>query len=136
MFLWFHDWIPLGRLNDVAAVRSQDTLQRLIVVTLIQSVPWTIGLYFSIEYFGQPHPAWLDGWLRITYLLLFLGQLRAWWLPYLIRPEAARAARYQIMFGNTHAFLPQRHGMVPNTLHVLLHISTVATLVLLYLKIV
>jgi hypothetical protein len=25
LFLWVHDWIPLGRLNDVAAVRSQDT---------------------------------------------------------------------------------------------------------------
>jgi hypothetical protein len=25
LFLWLHDWIPLGRLNDVAAVRSQDT---------------------------------------------------------------------------------------------------------------
>jgi hypothetical protein len=28
-FLWVHDWIPLGRLNDVIAVRSQDTLGRL-----------------------------------------------------------------------------------------------------------
>ena len=24
LFLWVHDWISLGRLNDVAAVRSQD----------------------------------------------------------------------------------------------------------------
>jgi hypothetical protein len=24
LFLLVHDWIPLGRLNDVAAVRSQD----------------------------------------------------------------------------------------------------------------
>jgi hypothetical protein len=29
LFLWFHDWIPLGRLNDVTAVRSQDTSLRL-----------------------------------------------------------------------------------------------------------
>ena len=26
VFLWIHDWVPLGRLNDVVAVRSQDTL--------------------------------------------------------------------------------------------------------------
>ena len=38
LFLWLHDWIPLGRLNDVTAVRSQDTTTRLIIVTLIQSV--------------------------------------------------------------------------------------------------
>ena len=32
-FLWAHDWIPLGRLNDVAAVRSQDTLRGLTTST-------------------------------------------------------------------------------------------------------
>ncbi|HTW50067.1 MAG TPA: hypothetical protein VMD92_19065 [Acidobacteriaceae bacterium] len=35
LFLWVHDWIPLGRLNDVAAVRGQDTTRRLVTVTLI-----------------------------------------------------------------------------------------------------
>jgi hypothetical protein len=39
LFLWLHDWIPLGRLNDTAAVRCQDTRLRLIVITLVQSVP-------------------------------------------------------------------------------------------------
>jgi hypothetical protein len=131
-FLWFHDWIPLGRLNDVRAVRSQDTLQRLIVVTLIQSVPWTIGLVFSARYFGQTYPDWLDSWLRVTYVVLFLGELYAWWVPYLVRVEAKRAARYQVMFGNTHSFLPLRNGIVPNTLHVVLHVSTAATLVMLF----
>ena len=38
LFLWFHDWIPLGRLNDVTAVRHQDTPSRPVLVTLIQSV--------------------------------------------------------------------------------------------------
>jgi hypothetical protein len=31
-FLWVHDWIPLGRLNDVAAVQSQDTRARLVLM--------------------------------------------------------------------------------------------------------
>jgi hypothetical protein len=48
-FLWLHDWIPLGRLNDVAEVRRQDPLPRLIRVTLIQSVPYTIGFLFSAQ---------------------------------------------------------------------------------------
>jgi hypothetical protein len=56
LFLWLHDWVPLGRLNDVKAVRSQDTAFRLVVVTLIQSVPFTIGLLFSLSYFGQLYP--------------------------------------------------------------------------------
>jgi hypothetical protein len=35
------------------------------------------------------------------------------------------------MFARTHAFLPERNGMRPNTLHVVLHASTLATLLLL-----
>lgn len=133
LFLWVHDWVPLGRLNDVAAVRSQDTTARLIRITLIQSVPFTIGLIFSAMNLGHRYPGWLIDWLWISYVLIFIGQLRAWWLPYLVRPEPTRAARYQIMFGKTHSFLPVRNGIVPNTAHILLHIATLATLIVLYL---
>jgi hypothetical protein len=129
LFLWLHDWVPLGRLNDVKAVRSQDTVFRLIVVTLIQSGPFTIGLLFSLLYFGGLYPHWLYLWLWISYSVIFLGQIRAWWIPYLFRAEPERAARYQIMFGNTHHFLPIRNGLVPNTAHIMLHLATAATLV-------
>src|SRR5580693_6545988 len=66
LFLWVHDWIPLGRLNDVAAVRRLDTRGRLVTVTLIQSVPWTIELCFSLLYFKRPYPDWLYDWLVIS----------------------------------------------------------------------
>jgi hypothetical protein len=130
-FLWLHDWVPLGPLNDVAAVRAQDPLPRLIRVTLIQSVPFTLGLIFSALYFGRPYPSWLYYYLSVSYGLLFLGQLRAWWVPYVVSPDPERAARYRAMFGRTHAFLPLRNGMVPNTAHILLHLATLATLVVL-----
>lgn len=128
-FLWLHDWIPLGALNDVAAVRKTDPLPRLIKVTLIQSVPWTIGLFYTLRHLATPFPDWLWWWLWISYGLLFCGEMRAWWVPYWFRPEPQRAERYQLMFGNTHAFLPERNGIRPNTLHVLLHACTAATLV-------
>ena len=134
VFLWVHDWIPLGRLNDVSAVRSQDTLQRLVIVTAVQSVPFTIGLFLSARYLGQPYPAWLDGWLWISYGILFVGQMRAWWIPYLVRAEPQRAERFERMFGKTHSFLPKRNGMVPNTAHILLHLSTASTLVVLFIR--
>jgi hypothetical protein len=35
------------------------------------------------------------------------------------------------MFGATHAFLPERNGVRPNTLHVILHLMTLTTLVVL-----
>lgn len=134
LFLWIHDWVPLGRLNDVAAVRSQDTLGRLVTVTVVQSLPWTIGLYFSVQYLGRTYPQWLNSWLWISYVVLLLGQIRAWWIPYLFIPDPKRAARYRIMFGKTHAFLPVRNGLVPNTAHVMLHVCTVATLVVLFAR--
>jgi hypothetical protein len=133
VFLWIHDCVPLGRLNDVAAVRSQDTTAQLVRITLIQSVPFTIGLVFSAIHFGGDYPGWLIYWLWISYGAIFVGQLRAWWVPYLLRPEPERAARYQAMFGKTHSFLPVRNGIVPNTAHILLHVATLATLIVLYL---
>lgn len=136
LFLWIHDWIPLGRLNDVAAVRSQDTASRLVGVTLIQSVPFSVGLLFSVLHFGRTYPHWLFMWLWISYALLFVGQIRAWWVPYLFHAEPERAARYQIMFGRTHhfLFLPTRNGLVPNAAHIMLHVATVATLLLLFVN--
>ena len=134
-FKWFFSgftiWIPLGRLNDVTAVRSQDTSLRLVAVTLTQSVPFTFGLLFSLLHFGRPYPQWLYVWLWISYGLIFVGQIRAWWIPYLLHSEPERAARYQIMFGNTHRFLPIRNGLVPNTAHIMLHLATAATLLIL-----
>jgi len=131
VFLWLHDWIPLGRLNDLAAIRNQDSLRHRIIVTLMQSVPWTLGLIFSAPYLGQAYPGWIRFWLWISYAILFVGELRAWWIPYFFRPDAAHAARYQIIFSRTHSFLPPRNGIVPNTLHVMLHVSTFTTLLVL-----
>jgi hypothetical protein len=134
VFLWLHDWIPVGRLNDVVAVRSQNTTTRLVLATLINSVPFTIGLAYSLLYFERPYPRWLLYWLWISYGVIFLGELLAWWIPYFFRAEPQRAARYQVMFGDTHSFLPRRNGIAPNTAHVLLHLATLATLVCLLLR--
>jgi hypothetical protein len=133
-FLLFHDWIPLGRLSNVAAIRSQDSLARRIFVTLLPAVPAAIGLFLSARHFGQAYPDGLEMLLWITYGVFILGLLRAWWIPYLVVPDPARAARYQIIFAGTHSFLPRRNGMAPDTLHTLFHLVTVATLVALFIR--
>jgi hypothetical protein len=133
-FLLFHDWIPLGRLNNLAAIRSQDALAHRIFVTLLPTVPAAIGLFFSAQHFGQPYPDGLESLLWITYGIFILGMLRAWWIPYLLLPDAERAARYQIIFAGTHSFLPRRNGMAPDTLHALFHLVTLATLVALFMR--
>ena len=132
--LWVHDWLPMGSLNDIEAVQARDTRSRLIRITLIQSLPFTIGLLASITYVTNGRPHWLWNWLWIRYGTLFAGELRAWWWPYLFQRDSKRAERYRAMFGRTTAFLPQRNGIVPNTLHTILHTSTAATLIVLCLK--
>jgi hypothetical protein len=108
VFLLLHDWIPLGRLNDPAAVRRENSLAGLIANTLIARGLFAFGLGASIHYYGSAYPGWLQGWLFVSYGLLFLGELRAWWIPYLVHAEPQRAARYRAMFGWTHTFLPVR----------------------------
>ena len=133
-FLLFHDWIPLWRLSNLAAIRGQDTLMRSIFVTLLPAVPAVIGLFFSAEHFGRSYPDWLEMLLWITYSVFIVGILRAWWIPYLVLPDAERAARYQIIFAGTHSFLPRRNGMAPDTLHTVFHLVTLATLVALFIR--
>ena len=132
-FLWTHDWIPLGRLNDVAAVRAADTTARLVTITLLQSLPFTVLLALSAARLAGARIPGLTTALWIAYSILLAGELRGWWWPYLVRPEPARAARYRAMFGRTHAFLPVRNGFAPNTAHVMLHTCTALVLVLLAL---
>lgn len=134
VFLLFHDWIPLGRLNNLAAIRGQDSLMRRVVVTLLPGVPAAICLYLSVQFFGQPYPLWVELWLWITYGLFFLGLLRAWWIPYLVLEDAPRAARYQTIFAGTHSFLPRHNGIAPDTLHTFFHLAIAATLVLLIMR--
>ena len=76
-----------------------------------------------------PYPHWLLWYPLISYLFLFIGELEAWWIPYFGRPQPGRAARYHVMFAGTHSFLPARNGISINTLHLILHAVTVATLV-------
>jgi hypothetical protein len=131
LFLALHDWIPFGTLNDVKAVRTANPGRKLLAATLISFAPFAIGLTASAIYFGRIYPTWLLCWLWISYALLFVGELKAWWIPYLFRSEPERAARYQFMFNETHSFLPARNGIRLNTLHVILHVVTLTTLIVL-----
>ncbi len=129
-FLLLHDWVPLPPLNDVRAVQAADTKGRLVIVTILSAAPYAYGLAASIDN-ADNFPNWLWAWLAVSYALLVLGAFRAWWLPYFFIREPKRVARYQAMFGKTHAFLAERNGIRPNTLHVVFHAAVVAILALL-----
>ncbi len=128
-FLLLHDWVPLGSLNDRAAVRAENPGRKLLVVTLLSTLPYAIALACSLHFQHLGYPHWLFRFLWIAYILLFLGELQAWWIPYFIGAKTERVARYETMFGATHAFIPVRHGIRINTLHVILHALTAALLI-------
>jgi hypothetical protein len=130
-FLALHDWIPLGRLNDVRAVRQENPGSKLLVTTVISTVLFVPPLVVGLMHVDGPWPGWVWVWLWVAYGLLFLGELQAWWWPYFMGTSEKTVERYRVMFGGTHAFLPVRRGIRINTLHFVLHVLTLTTLVVL-----
>jgi len=128
-FVALHNWIPLGALNDLPAVRAEFPTGKLIVTTLSNLTPAAIGLGASVFYFRSGFPEWLVWYLWIFYSLACCGSLWAWWIPYFFGAGKKRVAREQALYGNTHSFLPERHGVRPNTLHVIFDVVTVAILI-------
>jgi hypothetical protein len=131
LFVAFHNWIPLGTLNNLKGIRAEFPTKKLLITTFVNLTPLAIGLAASAFYFGRFYPGWLFWWLWITYGLACYGSLMAWWIPYLFRPEPNRAARYQVMYAATHSFFPEHNGIRPNTLHVIFDTVTVATIIVL-----
>jgi hypothetical protein len=131
LFVALHNWIPLGTLNDLKGVRAVFPTSKLLITTFINFTPFAIGLAASAFYFGKTYPGWLFWWLWVTYGLACYGSLTAWWIPYLLRAEPERAARYQVMYAATHSFLPEHNGIRPNTLHVIFDVVTIAIIIVL-----
>ncbi len=131
LFIALHDWIPLGKLTHLPGIRAADTRGRLLLVTGISALPFAVGFAASAHYAAAGLPMWLMWWLWISYATGVYGMLRAWWVPYLLIEDRARATRYQERFAHTHAFLPIRNGIRPDTLHVCFHAVLVTSLILL-----
>jgi hypothetical protein len=129
LFAALHNWIPLGTLNDVKGAHAAFPGGKLFTTTLINVIPFSVGLAGTVIYFHRAFPGWLSWWLWISYALACYGSLKAWWIPYLFRPDAKLAARYQVMYGTTHTFLPERNGIRPNTLHVIFDVAILALLI-------
>jgi len=131
LFITLHDWIPLGKLNNLVGIRAIDTKRKLLVATVLSTLPFAIGFAASVHYAATGFPMWPMWYLWISYGLGFYGMLRSWWVPYLLKADPVRAARYQERFADTHAFLPTRNGIRPDTLHVCFHAVYAALLILL-----
>jgi len=128
-FLALHDWVPLGRLNDVRAVQAENPEGRLLRTTFVSTVLFVPPLIVGLMHPHGPWPGWVWIWLWVGYGVLFVGEIRAWWWPYFMGTSEMRVERYRVMFGQTYAFLPERNGIRINTLHFVLHVMTLVTFV-------
>lgn len=133
LFIALHDWIPLGRLNNLEGIRAADGRSRLFVVTAASTAPFLAGLVGSIQHAASVFPAWLEWCLWLSYLAAAYGVLRTWWIPYLFASNPGRRARNEVRFAGTHSFLPERNGIRPDTLHVSFHAVLFTTIALLAL---
>jgi hypothetical protein len=50
VFLAFHDWVPLGKLNNVAGLRPVDTTNRLVFTTALSTLPFAAVLVVVMGY--------------------------------------------------------------------------------------
>lgn len=127
IFVLFHDFLPLPPFNDVKALQNHSSRPMLLLAAVINGLFFAVPFVLSLTLMGN----WIARLVIIgLYLWIFLGELRAWWLPYFFGAKPKLVEENQMLYGNTHAFLPKRHGIVPNTAHVFLHILTFLTLLL------
>ncbi|WP_313431963.1 hypothetical protein [Siminovitchia terrae] len=123
LFLFTHDWISFGSLNDVEAVKQVKTTRELIIQTILNGAPFAPAFFFCSVYVGKAYPLLVKIFLNIYFPVLLIGAIWAWWIPYFFGTTPEKVQQYQWMFGKTHAFLPEMNGITPNTLHLVFHLA-------------
>ena len=58
-FLLLHDWVPLGPLNHPAAVRAENPGGKIVLGTLLSTLPFAIALGCSLHLQHRGYPHWL-----------------------------------------------------------------------------
>jgi hypothetical protein len=124
-----HDLVPLGRWNNLPALRTAVPLGRSIRGAFLNGALGLLALYF-FHISSLTHTSNALTWLIVVQGSLVYGEVRWWWYPYLIGASPALVARLRPNWQDTLAFLPERNGIRPNALHTLMHGLTFAALVL------
>ncbi|HSX26863.1 MAG TPA: hypothetical protein VLE89_07665 [Chlamydiales bacterium] len=121
-FMILHDWIDLPPFTDLEALKKAHTFKFRLIGSVVNGalvlIPLAIVFFFPLTL-----------WARLVFVglygLMTFGTITAWWIPYfgggyLLQGNKAGFEEYR----NTHSFLPPRgDNVVPNTLHVLLHLQ-------------
>src|SRR5699024_8706362 len=130
-FMIVQDLVPLGPLNDIEAIATIESLNETIVTTLIGVVQILLILGGILLFMGKRYPHLVKIWLIIHPACILLGAIMSWWIPYFFGTGTEeKIERFNIMFRNTHSFLPVMNGIVPNTLHSLFHFVLLICIIL------
>jgi hypothetical protein len=63
-FLLLHDWVPLGRLSNLKAVREGDSTTKLFWTTVLSALPFALVFGVCCAHWREPRwPMWLHMWL-------------------------------------------------------------------------
>lgn len=133
LFIALHDWITLPPFNDIPALKTGQSFASRLQNTIINSMLVLIPLTLTIIY-APMFPLWAILTIVLFYAIGTCGTICAWWMPYFLGCSE-KYAHILRKYDNTHHFLPARgKNIVPNTLHVILHIQVwLCLLIALYL---
>ena len=125
LFMALHDWVDIPPFTDLAALKKAHSFKFRLIGSLVNATLIMIPIIVTFLYLTSPLSLWACFVFTFIYGLLTIGTITAWWIPYLgggylIYGNKAGFEEYR----NTHSFLPPRgNNIVPNTLHVVLHIQ-------------
>lgn len=131
-FMALHDWIDIPPFTDLAALKKAHSFKFRVIGSVVNASLVMVPIIVTILYLSSSFPLWATILFTIIYGLLTIGTITAWWIPYFgggywIHGNEAGFEEYR----KTHCFLPTRgSNVVPNTLHVILHIQIWACFVL------
>lgn len=122
LLMALHDWVHLPPLTDIHALAAKHSIKERVLTTLINTGLVLFPLILCIRFRPGPLPTWALASVFAVYALLTIGTIAAWWVPYIFGSSAKHKQGF-IEYRDTHTFLPA-HGdnVVPNTLHVILHL--------------
>jgi len=117
-----HDWIDIPPLTNIEELKKHHTVKERLIGSIINTSFVLIALMLTVLYASTTYPLWVAITLVTIYLLLTIGTICAWWIPYVFGSSQAHKKGFA-EYRNTHHFLPERgDNVIPNTLHVLLHL--------------
>jgi len=117
-----HDWVPLGRLNDLSP-ENQPPRGTRVAASVGNIVPVVALFVIAIVWSDRPLPLGA-AIFAVAYIAVFVVLMwLSWYQPYFFGASEQRERDAEREYGGTVQVLPRRGTHVrPNLMHVILHV--------------